>query len=99
MLLFGLSFFFINFGPNTTTFLVPSEVYPTTIRATAHGLSAAIGKIGAFIGAFVMPLVLHRFGLNHTMGFLAVLSGLGIITTQLLPEMTGVALDEVSALN
>ena len=40
VLLYGLSFFFTNFGPNSTTFLIPSEVYPTSIRAKAHGLSA-----------------------------------------------------------
>ncbi|MEL1224935.1 MAG: UDP-N-acetylglucosamine 2-epimerase, partial [Candidatus Neomarinimicrobiota bacterium] len=44
-LIYGISFFFINFGPNTTTFLIPSEIYPTTIRAKAHGISAAIGKV------------------------------------------------------
>ena len=51
--IFGLSFFFVNFGPNTTTFLIPSEIYPTSIRAKSHGISAAIGKVGAFVGAFV----------------------------------------------
>lgn len=48
---FGLTFLFSNFGPNTTTFMIPVEVYPTIIRATCHGLSAAAGKIGAVIGA------------------------------------------------
>jgi PHS family inorganic phosphate transporter-like MFS transporter len=27
--LYSLSFFFIDFGPNTTTFVIPAEVYPT----------------------------------------------------------------------
>jgi len=55
IIIFGLSFFFVNFGPNTTTFLIPSEIYPTAIRARAHGISAAIGKIGAFVGVFILP--------------------------------------------
>ena len=43
--LYALTFFFSNFGPNTTTFVLPVEVFPTAIRATCHGLAAAAGKI------------------------------------------------------
>lgn len=38
-----------NIGPNTTVFVIPAEVFPTRIRSTAYGLSAAIGKLGAAI--------------------------------------------------
>ena len=91
---FGISFFFINFGPNATTFLIPSEIYPTHLRARAHGLSAAIGKIGAFIGAFFLPLLLKNVGLNCTMTCIAIASFLGIFTTFLVPEMKGVSLEK-----
>ena len=37
LILFGGTFLFSNFGPNTTTFVIPAEVYPTIIRATCHG--------------------------------------------------------------
>lgn len=91
--IFGISFFFINFGPNATTFLIPSEIYPTSIRAKAHGLSAAIGKVGAFIGAFFLPLLLTNKGLPITMVFVAVSSLLGIFVTFFVPEMKGIALE------
>ncbi|ELU36271.1 inorganic phosphate transporter [Rhizoctonia solani AG-1 IA] len=42
--LYCLANFFQNFGPNTTTFIVPGEAFPTRYRATAHGISAASGK-------------------------------------------------------
>ena len=45
--LFCFCNFFSNFGPNTTTFIVPGEHFPTHYRATAHGISAAAGKIGS----------------------------------------------------
>jgi len=52
-----LANFFSNFGPNTTTFIVPGEVFPTRYRSTGHGISAASGKIGAIISqAFIGPL-------------------------------------------
>lgn len=93
LIVFGVSFFFTNFGPNTTTFLIPSEIYPTSIRGKAHGFSAAIGKVGAFIGAFFLPFVLQKTGLHMTMGIMAVVCFLGIMTTFLVPEMKGLSLD------
>ncbi|WP_304986072.1 MFS transporter [Coxiella-like endosymbiont] len=97
--LFGISFFFINFGPNATTFLIPSEIYPIHIRARAHGLSAAIGKTGAFIGAFFLPLILKSIGLPFTMIFVAIASLLGIFASFLVPEMKGISLEARFAQN
>ncbi|GLJ22738.1 hypothetical protein SUGI_0428400 [Cryptomeria japonica] len=47
---YSLTFFFANFGPNTTTFIVPAELFPARLRSTCHGISAAAGKAGAIIG-------------------------------------------------
>lgn len=38
------------FGPGVATILVANESYPTPIRGTLVGLSAAVGKAGAAIG-------------------------------------------------
>ncbi len=92
---YGLSYLFINFGPNATTFLIPAEVYPTSIRAKAHGISAAIGKCGAFVGAFTLPILLNAKGVSIVMLMMAIVSFLGIVTTFFLPEMKNVSLDEL----
>ena len=47
--LYCLTNFFQNFGPNTTTFVIPGEIFPTRYRSTAHGISAASGKLGAIV--------------------------------------------------
>ena len=47
--LYCLANFFQNFGPNVTTFVVPGEAFPTRYRSTAHGISAASGKLGAVV--------------------------------------------------
>lgn len=47
--LYCLANFFQNFGPNTTTFIIPGEIFPTRYRSTAHGISAASGKLGAIV--------------------------------------------------
>ncbi|WOL17209.1 putative inorganic phosphate transporter 1-10 [Canna indica] len=51
IVLYALTFFFSNFGPNTTTFIVPAELFPARFRSTCHGISGAAGKVGALIGA------------------------------------------------
>jgi PHS family inorganic phosphate transporter-like MFS transporter len=51
MILYGLTFFFSNFGPNTTTFIVPAELVPARFRSTCHGISGAAGKVGPIIGS------------------------------------------------
>lgn len=99
VILFGVSFFFVNFGPNTTTFLIPSEIYPTSIRARAHGISAAVGKLGAFLGAFAFPFLLRDYDVFTTMGVMAIVAALGIFTTMLLPEMKNKSLSDTEVLH
>ncbi|GAB9477122.1 Inorganic phosphate transporter [Globisporangium polare] len=58
VLLYGLALFFSNFGPNTSTFILPTEMFPTAIRGSCHGFSAAMGRVGAAIGSYgFAPLV------------------------------------------
>ncbi|MHB8414823.1 MAG: MFS transporter [Acidiferrobacteraceae bacterium] len=58
----SVSSFFIEFGPNTTIFLLPTEVFPTNVRGMGRGVSTAAGKTGAAIGAFLLPIVLSLGG-------------------------------------
>ncbi|XP_042416315.1 probable inorganic phosphate transporter 1-10 [Zingiber officinale] len=51
IILYSLTFFFSNFGPNTTTFIVPAELFPARLRSTCHRMSRAAGKMGAITGA------------------------------------------------
>ncbi|KIW26445.1 uncharacterized protein PV07_09539 [Cladophialophora immunda] len=89
--IYFFSSFWIQFGPNSTTFLVAGEVYPAPIRATAHGFSAAVGKLGAlcatiiynYIGGRTKFWVVSWFGL---IGF--------IVTILFIPDTTGLDLRE-----
>mmetsp|Transcript_37909 Transcript_37909/g.98099 ORF Transcript_37909/g.98099 Transcript_37909/m.98099 type:complete len:471 (+) Transcript_37909:142-1554(+) len=78
---FGLTFLFANFGPNTTTFVIPSEVYPTMIRATCHGISAAAGKLGAVIGVVAFSPCEEAFGLQTVLAFCSVVCIVGALFT------------------
>ena len=96
LLVYGLSYFFTEFGPNMTTFVMPSEVFPVTMRATGHGISAGIGKLGAFIGVFLFPILQSSLGLRGTLLLTAGASVLGLALTLVLPEPSGRSLEEVS---
>jgi len=97
LVIYGITYFFIEFGPNETTFVYPSEVFPTSIRGTADGLSAAGGKIGAFVAALLMPTIVKDLGLPDTMGILAAVSIAGVLLTMwALPEPMGKTLESAS---
>ncbi|KAL7170221.1 hypothetical protein ACSBR2_035144 [Camellia fascicularis] len=51
LFLYGLTFFFPNFGPNTTTFVVPCRAF-SRFRSTCHGISRASGRVAAIAGSF-----------------------------------------------
>jgi PHS family inorganic phosphate transporter-like MFS transporter len=53
LIIYGFSHFFTEFGPNATTFVYPSEIFPVKVRTTGHGIAATMGKIGGFVG--VLP--------------------------------------------
>ncbi|KAJ4765047.1 phosphate transporter 1 [Rhynchospora pubera] len=54
LVMYGLVLFFANLGPNTTTFVLPAELFPARFRTTCHGIAGAAGKIGAIIGSVVL---------------------------------------------
>ena len=83
--------FFTQFGPNCVTFLVAAEVYPTSVRGSAHGISAASGKLGALI-----PAILYNYIPTPTRFWVVPWFGIaGFMTTiMFLPDVTGLDLRE-----
>ena len=97
LLVYGVSYFFTEFGPNMTTFVMPSELYPVTMRATGHGISAGVGKLGAFIGVFLFPLLQASLGLRGTLLLTAGVAVAGFALTLVLPEPAGRSLEDMTA--
>ena len=96
LLLFGISYFFAEFGPNETTFVLAGEVFPTSMRSTGHGISAGIAKFGAFLGVYLFPIIKSHFGVSGALEFSFGMALIGILLTLLLPEPAGRSLDELS---
>ena len=93
--MFTLSQFTLNIGPNATTFLIPAEVFPTRVRGTAHGISAAAGKCGAVLTAFAFGSVEDAIGLSGVLGIFSGVMGLTAMVTLWIPETKGRTLAEI----
>ncbi len=106
--IYFFSSFWIQFGPNSTTFLLAGEVYPAPVRATAHGFSAAVGKLGALAATVLYNYIGSRtkfwvstalYPLNRVADFrIQVVSWFGLIgfilTIVFIPDTTGLDLRE-----
>jgi PHS family inorganic phosphate transporter-like MFS transporter len=97
VVLYAFAQFFFNFGPNSTTFIIPAEVFPTRIRATGHGISAASGKLGAILAAQCFSLVANSTGgLQLVLGIFSACCFVGGLLTMLIPETKGLSLEDIN---
>jgi len=92
--MYALTFFFANFGPNSTTFILPTEIFPTRLRSTCHGISGAGGKIGAIIG--VLWFLRCPTSIQNSLLMLAGCNLVGVIFTLALPESKGMSLEDIT---
>lgn len=112
VVMYSLTFFFANFGPNATTFVVPAEIFPARLRSTCHGISAASGKLGAMVGAFGFLYLAQNkdkakadagypagIGVKNSLIVLGVVNFFGFVFTFLVPESKGRSLEDVSGEN
>ena len=110
--LYALTFFFSNFGPNVTTFIIPAELFPARLRSTCHGISAASGKAGAIVGAFGFLYAAQSqvegqqdngyptgIGLKNSFLLLSIINAVGFFCTFLVPETKGRSLEDLSGEN
>mgnify|MGYP000577906599 CR=1 FL=1 len=99
IIIYGLTFFFENYGANASTYVIPAITFPTEVRATCHGISAAMGKMGAVFGVLVLLYMKNGFcqgecdddedndaekGLRLTFGFCAMVGIIGFFWSRAL---------------
>lgn len=97
LVLFGTTYLFAEFGPNTTTFVYPAEIFPVRVRTTSHGIAAAAGKLGGFVGTYALTTLLPALGLARTAVIPAAACVVGaLLTVVLLPEPKAKSLEELT---
>lgn len=71
----------LNAGPHLVTFIIPSQIYDVDDRGAGSGLAAMIGKVGAILGVFLMPIVLDYGGMTAVLIFCISVGVLGMIVS------------------
>jgi PHS family inorganic phosphate transporter-like MFS transporter len=80
-MLYALTFFFSNFGPNVSTFSLPVELFPVDVRVQLNGMSAAAGKSGAAVGAFLYGIIERYNGVSSVLIVSGFVSLIGLLVT------------------
>ncbi|CDU22603.1 related to GIT1-Glycerophosphoinositol transporter also able to mediate low-affinity phosphate transport [Sporisorium scitamineum] len=89
VVLFGLLAFMGNLGPGCCAGLTSAEVYPSALRGTMYGLSAAWGKAGAAIGTQAFIPIQTNLGKKWVFIISAILGTIGIALVYFcIPETT-----------
>jgi MFS family permease len=86
------SSFFGQCGPNSTTFVIPAEIFPTEMRTMCHGIAAAAGKLGALHASILFSHVENPTNLFLWSGYASFTAA--VVTFCLIPETTELNLYE-----
>jgi MFS transporter, putative metabolite transport protein len=98
VLVLFLLFSFFNAMYTTLTGIYPTEVFPTEIRGIGTGFGAAVSRIGAGLGTFLLPWTMTNLGAGPTMLIAAGVAFVGAALSQwLAPETKGKSLTETAA--
>lgn len=81
VIFYGLMLSFANAGPGDMLGLLSSELYPTAVRGTCYGISAALGKTGAAVGTQAFTPIETNLGKKWTFIIAAICGVAGILVT------------------
>ena len=54
----------LNGGPHLITFIIPAHIFPVANRGKGTGIASLLGKVGAIVGVFFMPMLLDAGGMT-----------------------------------
>jgi MFS family permease len=81
------------------TWVLLTELFPTSTRSKGVSLAASCLWIGSFLVTYTFPLIHHRFGMSRTFLLYALicLGGFFLVSTSV-PETKGRSLEELESL-
>ncbi|SPO41487.1 related to GIT1 - Glycerophosphoinositol transporter also able to mediate low-affinity phosphate transport [Pseudozyma flocculosa] len=79
VILYGLLASFGNLGPGNVCGLVAAESYPSALRGTFYGFSAAVGKTGAALGTQAFRPIQDHLGKRYTFIVAAACGVVGVL--------------------
>jgi putative MFS transporter len=72
-------------------FVYPPELFPTHLRASGVGLAVASSRVGAAVSTFLLPIVVHSYGIGTALGACVVVVAFGGVICHLWAPETGKA--------
>jgi len=95
LFLYLIQSFFMQCGPNSTTWLLPVELFPTDVRTQAHGMAASSGKLGALVASLIFSYANSGGAVSSSVIF--IVSGFSclvgaLVTIIFVKDVTGVPL-------
>lgn len=86
---------FLNMGPHLITYVLPPKVYPVADRGLGSGIAASLGKVGAVLGVFFIPVLLEAGGSSLVLivSIIVMLIG-GVVTFFFNPERSNLIADK-----
>lgn len=98
VLVLFLVFSFFNAMYTVLTGVYPGEMFPTKIRGIGTGFAAAVSRLGAGAGTFLLPVSVKELGIGPSMLIAAAVALLGAALSQwLAPETKGKSLTETAS--
>lgn len=91
---FGMSLSFFNLGAWGALYAVTPEIYPTSLRGTAAGWAAAIGRVAAIVAPLTVPVLLSVGGSTLTFAVFGVFFAVAMVAAWGLVDLRGVPLDD-----
>lgn len=97
VVLFSVAVLFANMGGGILNFVYPTELFPTSIRASAAGFATSVSRIGSILGTLVFPNFVAWWGNSSALWFFTVIGFCGlVISFALAPETKGKKLEEIN---
>lgn len=78
---------FLNMGPHLITYVLPPHIYPVETRGQGVGIAAAVGKIGAVLAVFFIPMLLKAGGATLVLIVSAAVMAAGAIITNIYAKL------------
>lgn len=96
--LFSVAVLFANSGGGILNFVYPTELFPTSLRATGSGLATSVSRIGSILGVVAFPNMVAAWGNNTALWVFAAVGLAGLlICIFMAPETKGRTLEEINA--
>lgn len=93
-----VGFAFFNAISGDLTGVYPAEIFPSELRGQGVGFSAAMSRIGAAGGTFLLPLGIAHLGIGTSLLIAAGVCAVGLVVTYMwAPETTDLTLTEAES--